>query len=260
MDRKRSIDTTSGGSDVTVIEGIVPDEAVDVDKIDDSGQEKVSGAKSDSENDKPRFDSTSKSIQVITQKSNYDSTSKPTELPTQLPSCLFRRDSERASIKKKVRCSETTEVIPESHYFVNSEDWCEVPHEDDDDVFSDFAPIQTPRGNMCTPYVERKGSLPGLEGLPDWFPNSRLISHSPEINLFLSFVSCCSIYLSVGGSFVGITQFSVYSFVQIPSRRHLHGHCQLLCCWLIMGEIEFLLNLLFVSFFMLTIIQSLRAL
>lgn len=93
--------------------------------------------------------------------------------PAPLPSCLFRRDSVQASIKKKVRCSESAEVIPLTNYFLNYDDWCEVPHEDDDDVFSDSAPVQTPRGNMCTPYVERKGSLPGLELLPDWFPNSR---------------------------------------------------------------------------------------
>ena len=84
----------------------------------------------------------------------------------------------RASIKKKVRCSETTEVIPTPNYFINDEDWQEVPHEDDDDVFSDTAPVQTIRGNMCTPYGDRKGSLPGLEALPDWFPDSRLHSYS----------------------------------------------------------------------------------
>lgn len=94
--------------------------------------------------------------------------------PVTKPGCFFRRDSARASIKKKVRCSEATEVIPVSNFFINDEDWREVPHEDDDDVFSDSAPVQTMRGNMCTPYIERKGSLPGLEALPDWFPNSRL--------------------------------------------------------------------------------------
>lgn len=91
--------------------------------------------------------------------------------PATLPSCLLRRDSARASIKKKVRCSEATEVIPAPDYFINEADWHEVSHEDDDDVFSDSAPAQTPRGNMCTPYVDRKGSLPGLEALPEWFPN-----------------------------------------------------------------------------------------
>lgn len=158
MDRKRSNDTTSGGSNVTVIEGNVPDEVTKED----------------------------------------DEVGKAVVQPAALPSCLIRHDSIRASIKKRVRCSEATEVIPVSNYFINDDDWREFPHEDDDDVFSDSAPVQTPRGNMCTPYVERKGSLPGLEALPDWFPNSRLNFESFYLHLstqlsthpFRSFNSC----------------------------------------------------------------------
>lgn len=151
MERKRSNDTTSGGSDVTVIEGAVPDGAVDGDKITD---EEIA---------------TSYSAAIAAE-------IEAVARPEQLPSCLVRRDSARASIKKKVRCIEAAEVIPESNFFIDSDDWREFSHEDDeDDVFSDSAPVQTPRGNMCTPYVERKGSLPGLEALPDWFPNTRLL-------------------------------------------------------------------------------------
>lgn len=150
LDRKRSNDSTSGGSNVTVIEGNVPDEIVD----DLEGKSDTTSAKTG---------------EMILK---------------QLPSCLFRRDSVRASIKKKVRCSETTEVIPAFEYHINVGcDWREISHDDDDDVFSDTAPIQTSRGNMCTPYVERKGSLPGLESLPDWFPNSRSLvnfKHCPS--------------------------------------------------------------------------------
>lgn len=103
-----------------------------------------------------------------------------------LPSCFFRRDSVRASIKKKVRCSDAAEVIPLPEYCRENDE--ETSHEDDDDVFSDSAPVQTPRGNMCTPYIERKGSLPGLEALPEWFPNSRLLSS----------ISSCYITTSLG--------------------------------------------------------------
>lgn len=154
LDRKRSNDSTSGGSNVTVIEGNVPEEIAD--GVDESESDTVSAKAID------------------------DWVAKPAPLT----SCLFRRDSARASIKKKVRCSESAEVIPASTYFINDDDWREVPHEDDDDVFSDSAPVQTSRGNMCTPYVERKGSLPGLEALPEWFPNSRLNScHSESITI-----------------------------------------------------------------------------
>lgn len=147
FERKRSVDTTSDGSDVTVIEGAASEDAAESDTF----------AMSE--------DVCSKVCDELASK------------PGALPSCLLRRDSSRASIKKKVRCSETTEVIPPPDYFIN-EDWNEVHQEDDDDVFSDTAPVQTPKGNMCTPYVERKGSLPTIEALPGWFPDSRLLSRS----------------------------------------------------------------------------------
>lgn len=153
LDRKRSNDTTSNGSNVTVIEGNIPDEVASDDGERDDELES-------------QFTSSVLSSEKCAAKS------------FQLTSCLFRRDSARASIKKKVRCSDSAEVIPVTNYFINNDDWLEMPHEDDDDVFSDSAPVQTLRGNMCTPYVERKGSLPGLEALPDWFPNSRLFNDS----------------------------------------------------------------------------------
>lgn len=143
MDRKRSVDTTSGGSNVTVIEGNLPAD--------------------DGENSEELCDSLKQCCDE-----------KAVQPP--LASCLFRQGSVRASIKKKVRCSESAEVIPPPEYIISDSDNQVYSHEDDDDVFSDNAPVQTPRGNMCTPYVERKGSLPGLEALPDWFPNSRLLS------------------------------------------------------------------------------------
>jgi hypothetical protein len=151
LERKRSNDTTSGGSNVTVIEGTVPDEIVE---------------------------------RVCAQES--------TPKPAPLASCFFRRDSARASIKKKVRCSEAAEVIPPVDYFINEDEGREISHEDDDDVFSDSAPVQTPRGNMCTPYVDRKGSLPEIESLPDWFPASRL---SRLFACLLHSLSVCSFHV-----------------------------------------------------------------
>lgn len=154
LDRKRSVDTTSAGSNVTVIESNVPDEISHGDEKSD--------------------------LEVATLPTK--TYNEPSAKPPALQSCLLRRDSARASIKKKVRCSEATEVIP-INFFINEDYGHELSHEDDDDVFSDSAPVQAicVRGNMCTPYVERKGSLPGLEALPDWFPNSRLIisNHKP---------------------------------------------------------------------------------
>ncbi|CAO1407767.1 unnamed protein product [Diamesa hyperborea] len=95
------------------------------------------------------------------------------DLNKPLPSCLSRRNSSRSSIKKKVNYTETTEVIPEQVYFINEDDLHhESPKDDDDDVFSDSIEPILPRGNMCTPYIPKRGSIPGLEALPDWFPNS----------------------------------------------------------------------------------------
>lgn len=87
-----------------------------------------------------------------------------------LTSCLLRRGSSKSSFKKKVMYSESTEVIPEPEYFIN-EDVLFV--EDDDDVFSDNMPAPMPRGNMCTPFTARKGSLPSLKALPEWFQDDR---------------------------------------------------------------------------------------
>lgn len=157
FERKRSNDTTSGGSDVTVIEGAASEDAVETDTF------------------------------VMSEDVCVKVCDELASKPGALPSCLLRRDSSRASIKKKVRCSEATEVIPPPEYFIN-EDWNEAHQDDDDDVFSDTAPVQTPRGNMCTPYVERKGSLPTIEALPGWFPDSRLLSR--EVISQFSFHSC----------------------------------------------------------------------
>lgn len=130
---------------------------------------------------------------------------QPAPKPVPLHSCLFRRDSARASIKKKVRCNEAAFVIPASNFFIDDDDWHEVPHEDDDDdVFSESAPAQ-PRGNMCTPYVERKGSLPGSEPLPDWFPN-RLLCDS---NLFTSLHTLPFVSSHLRFVFIGIVYSSV---------------------------------------------------
>lgn len=78
-------------------------------------------------------------------------------------------------------------------YFINEE----KSLDDDDDVFSDSAPIQTPRGNMCTPYIERKGSLPAVEALPDWFPDSRLILLSHSRFPFFTFDFVSTIFHSI---------------------------------------------------------------
>lgn len=187
LERKRSNDTTSGGSNVTVIEGNVPEEVIDSDGF--------GGSRAVIESD------------TVCAKASDESAVKPAPLA----SCIFRRDSVRASIKKKVRCSEATEVIPPPDYFINEDDGRQISHEDDDDVFCDSAPVQTPRGNMCTPYVDRKGSLPGLEALPDWFPNSRLTLS--EFNFSLLFVFhdnssvCSSLFVC-----------SVYVFRSITTR------------------------------------------
>ncbi|CRL04045.1 CLUMA_CG017159, isoform B [Clunio marinus] len=161
--RKRSNDTTSGCSNVTVIEGNSPE-----DDVVGEDESKIVEVPKAFEDVKPP----SASVKNNEEKENN---------PTTLPSCLFRRDSARASIKKKVRCSEAAEIIPPSDYIIIEDDWREIPHEDDDDVFSDNAPVQTPRGNMCTPYVERKSSLPGLEALPNWFPTNSLIGRLETI-------------------------------------------------------------------------------
>jgi hypothetical protein len=174
---ERSNDTTES-SNITVIEGhgpeedivVVEDEVCDKNSIVDCDEHKV-------ESDE--------SCAKLQQRANEDDNNNKDDATTfnfppstttngGLPSCLLRRDSSRASIKKKVRCSETAEIIPASDYFINNE-VLNVTEDDEDDVFSDSAPAQVPRGNMCSPYVPRKGSLPIPEALPDWFPSSRLL-------------------------------------------------------------------------------------
>ncbi|XP_058126069.1 microtubule-associated protein futsch isoform X2 [Anopheles ziemanni] len=81
-------------------------------------------------------------------------------------SCLSRRSSSKSSIKKKVAYCDSTEVIPPPEY---------PPPEDDDSVFSDSVPPKLPRGDMCTPYATKRGSLPGMIALPDWFAEDRLM-------------------------------------------------------------------------------------
>lgn len=105
-----------------------------------------------------------------------------------LTSCLLRRGSSKSSFKKKVMYSESTEVIPEPEYFINEDElFPEAEGEDDDDVFSDNLPTTKTRGNMCTPYSKRKGSLPSLKGLPEWFQDdSRCFNRSnPQLHPFM---------------------------------------------------------------------------
>lgn len=178
LEREKSNDndTTSGGSNVTVIEGHVPDEeeaiAVttnnNIAKLNvDVNNHKTVEFENESDKNSAKHNGSESSVSATAHQSNS----------TSLQSCLFRRDSARASVKKKVRCSETAEVIPSSNYFVNNNDELRVAEDDDEDeVFCDKIAAQVPRGNMCTPYVERKGSLPMLEALPDWFPDPRLMN------------------------------------------------------------------------------------
>uniref|UniRef100_A0A6E8W1S9 Adenylyl cyclase-associated protein n=2 Tax=Anopheles coluzzii TaxID=1518534 RepID=A0A6E8W1S9_ANOCL len=101
--------------------------------------------------------------------STGDATNTPQEIPTTVSfreSCLSRRSSSKSSIKKKVAYNDSTEVIPPPEY---------PPPEDDDSVFSDSVPPKLPRGDMCTPYATKRGSLPGMIALPDWFAEDRLM-------------------------------------------------------------------------------------
>lgn len=186
---ERSNDTTES-SNITVIEGQGPDEDIIVvkdevcDKNVDCEEHKV---ESDSDETRAKLqqraneddnggDSSSNNNNNNTHSNDATTFNFPPSTTANggLPSCLLRRDSARASVKKKVRCSETAEIIPASDYFINNEVLNVTDVDDEDDVFSDSAPAQVPRGNMCTPYVPRKGSLPIPEALPDWFPSPRL--------------------------------------------------------------------------------------
>ena len=194
LEREKSTDTTSGGSNITVIEGHVPDESVSnihdddlcnnilnnnqivnntvaISKTIDIDNNNVEEFKIESDRHGAKNNNGNDSISKLNSNSS-----------TRVPGCLLRRDSSRASVKKKVRCSETAEVIPTPDYFINTDEL--HAEEDEDDVFCDEVPAQMPRGNMCTPYVARKGSLPVVEPLPDWFPNPRFFRL--KINLFLS--------------------------------------------------------------------------
>jgi hypothetical protein len=168
LEREKSNDTTSGGSNVTVIESHVPEGSVENVCVEFLNKSVV---EFENESDK----NSAKHTEELSSTSAHNSAS--------IPSCLLRRDSTRASVKKKVRCSETAEVIPTHNYFINIDTDLHI-EEDEDDVFCDSAPAQIPRGNMCTPYVKRKGSLPQLEALPEWFPNARC---SYIISMYLLF-------------------------------------------------------------------------
>lgn len=82
-------------------------------------------------------------------------------------SCLSRRCSSKSSIKKKVNYSDSKEYIP------SMDDGLFPMVTDDDEVFSDSISPQLPRGDMCTPYPKKKGSIPGLSFPSDWFPDDR---------------------------------------------------------------------------------------
>jgi hypothetical protein len=177
LEREKSTDTTSGGSNITVIEGHVPDEG-SIEALLDSSLHIVDDVANDKINESESDKNSANTHSPNGNESSSTSTCNSTSNSTQLHSCLLRRDSARASIKKKVRCSETAEVIPPPDYYINNDDLRVVAGDDDDedDVFSDKIPAQVSRGNMCTPYVQRKGSLPMLEALPDWFPNPRFFT------------------------------------------------------------------------------------
>lgn len=79
-------------------------------------------------------------------------------------SCLIRGPSSKSNASKKhVNYNESTQLIPPHHL---SDQNSLV---DDDDVFSDSIAPQLPRGDMCAPYLTKRGSMPGLVALPDWF-------------------------------------------------------------------------------------------
>lgn len=87
-------------------------------------------------------------------------------VPAMAKSCLVRGASGRGGslIKKHVNYSESAEMIP----LDNLSD-ATSPLADDDEVFSDSIDPQLPRGDMCAPYLKKRGSMPGLVALPDWF-------------------------------------------------------------------------------------------
>lgn len=124
-----------------------------------------------------------------------------------LTSCLIRRDSSRASFKKRVMYSEEHEVIPEPAYFINEDELFAEEHEhiveEDDEVFSDKVLPKLPRGDMCTPYPPRKGSLPSFP-LPEWFIDDRWIIYVS----FLFVLSLCNLVLNTPLWFVVLLQWN----------------------------------------------------
>lgn len=77
---------------------------------------------------------------------------------------ILSRGGSRASIKKKVNYNTSDEVIPATP------DPPPPPEEEEnDEVFSDSVAPMLPRGDMCTPFLTKRGSIPGLAALPDWF-------------------------------------------------------------------------------------------
>lgn len=88
--------------------------------------------------------------------------------PVATKSCLVRGSSAKGGslIKKHVNYNESTELIPPNASTTPATTSEEV---DDDEVFSDSIPPQLPRGDMCAPFMTKRGSMPGLVALPDWF-------------------------------------------------------------------------------------------
>lgn len=85
---------------------------------------------------------------------------------TTTKSCLVRGASTKSSLTKKhVNYNEHEEMIPQPAAFASDQNSLL----DDDEVFSDSIAPQLPRGNMCAPYMTKRGSMPGLVALPDWF-------------------------------------------------------------------------------------------
>ena len=76
--------------------------------------------------------------------------------------CLLRGSSTKSNKKLHVKYNDSTELIP-------CADLDQSSPVDDDEVFSDSIPPQLPRGDMCAPYRTKRGSVPGLVALPDWF-------------------------------------------------------------------------------------------
>lgn len=88
--------------------------------------------------------------------------------PVAAKSCLVRGASTKSSTrsKKHVNYSESAEMIPMNMNPISSD---QNSLADDDEVFSDSIPPQLPRGDMCAPFMTKRGSMPGLVALPDWF-------------------------------------------------------------------------------------------